>query len=172
MTAGSKINFKSVDSRFTSWHKVLTLTLAFWLSSNLLLDFVIMPSLSASGMLAQAEFVPAGYGLFWVFNRLEMLCAAIVVTGVLVQQQASKLKGKHNVVLLSLLMLAVTFLCTYFLTPQMSSLGVQLNLFEPALETPAGMNQLHLSYWIVETIKIISGGILLSWCLQTSEAKA
>jgi Domain of unknown function (DUF4149) len=168
MAVSSKFAFKAIDSQPVVWHKILTIVLTFWLSTSLFLDLVIMPSLYASGMLAQADFVPAGYGLFWIFNRIELLCAAFLVTGFLVQHQAphSDKDRASQSVLLSLLMLTVAVTCTYFLSPQMSALGLQLNLFEPAIETPTGMNEFHLGYWAVEAVKFIAGGILLSWQLN------
>lgn len=165
MALSSKVGFSSVQSSSAIWYKVLTLTLAFWMSASLFLDFVIMPSLYASGMLSQPDFVPAGYGLFWIFNRIELLCSALVVTGLLVQQQASH-TTKRTGVLLSLLMMSAAAICTYFVTPEMSSLGVQLDLFESTIATPIGMNQLHISYWMLEMIKIVAGGILLGWYLD------
>jgi hypothetical protein len=42
----------------------------------------------------------------------------------------------------------------------MSSLGLNLNWFEPA-HIPVGMNQLHISYWVLEACKFLAGGWLL-----------
>ncbi len=145
------------DFRFVDWRKSLVLVLAFWLSSSVLLDFVIMPSLFAAGMMTQPDFTTAGYGIFWVFNRLELLCAAFILTAVLVRQQFEKTPIS---LALAGTLFAITIACTYFLSPQMSSLGLNLNLFEPA-HIPAGMNQLHLTYWILEAGKLLAGGWLL-----------
>jgi uncharacterized membrane protein len=166
MTVSSKVNLRPASSQSIAWHKILTLTLAFWLGASLFLDLVIMPSLYASGMMSQPDFVPAGYGIFWIFNRIELLCAALVVTGVLVQHKMS-FDRKQSRVLLSLLMLSAAVICTYFITPEMGALGVQLDVFEsPAI--PYGMNQLHISYWMLEMIKFVAGGVLLSWTLDRS----
>lgn len=153
MTVASRIDFKSVI-----WHKGLALILTFWLSSSLLLDFVVMPSLFAAGMMSQPDFTIAGYGLFWVFNRLELLCAALVLTGILAHQEAEQ--NSLVSVMLGVVLLATSIVCTYFLTPQMSALGLNLNLFEP-MHTPTGMKQLHFSYWILEACKFVAGGWLL-----------
>ncbi|MGH2414768.1 MAG: hypothetical protein ACRDEA_13985, partial [Microcystaceae cyanobacterium] len=67
-----------------SWSTVVMLTLGFWLSSSLILDAVIIPGLSASGMMSQGGFASAGYLIFGVFNRIELLCASVVLTGFLV----------------------------------------------------------------------------------------
>jgi Domain of unknown function (DUF4149) len=165
MTVSSKADFRPASSQSVTWYKILTLTLAFWLGASLFLDLVMMPSLYASGMMSQPDFVPAGYGIFWIFNRIELLCAALVVTGVLVQQKIS-FNSQRSRVLLSLLMLSATIICTYFITPEMGALGVQLDLFEAPIAIPNGMNQLHMSYWMLEIIKFVAGGVLLGWCLD------
>ncbi|KAM3098144.1 DUF4149 domain-containing protein [Phormidesmis sp. 146-35] len=170
MTVSSKVDFRPASSQSVAWHKILTLTLAFWLGASLFLDLVIMPSLYASGMMSQPDFVPAGYGIFWIFNRIELLCAALVVTGVLVQRKMTA-NSKRTSVLLSLLLLSSAMICTYFITPEMGALGIQLDLFESSIATPDGMNQLHISYWILEMIKFVAGGVLLGWTLdRPSEA--
>ncbi|MCU0552079.1 MAG: DUF4149 domain-containing protein [Leptolyngbya sp. Prado105] len=145
------------DFNFVNWRRVLSLVLAFWLSSSLLLDFVIMPSLFAAGMMSQPDFATAGYGIFWIFNRLELLCAAVVLTGILVQQQSEKTPVS---ITLAGILFAIALICTYFLSPQMSSLGLNLNLFAPA-HVPSGMNQLHVGYWLLESCKLLTGVWLL-----------
>jgi hypothetical protein len=65
--------------------------LGFWLSGSLLLDFVIMPGLSAVGMMSQANAATVGYSLFWIFNRIELLCAALVLTSLLALRGTSNL---------------------------------------------------------------------------------
>jgi hypothetical protein len=140
--------------------------LGFWLSGSLLLDFVIMPGLSATGMMSQASFATAGYSIFWIFNRIELLCAALVLVSLLALRGPSNLY--HHVrrwsILLSLLLLAIAIIYTYIMTPQMSALALQLNLLEPVTGMPAGMIQMHEGYWFLETIKLAVGTILLSWC--------
>ncbi len=147
-------------------------TLAFWLSSSLVLDLVIMPSLYVSGMMTEAGFAPTAYLIFWLFNRIELICAALVLTVLLVLRNlpnpALRLGGKA--ILLSVILLVVALVDTYGLTPQMSALGMQLNLFEVATTTPAGMNQLHQSYWILELIKVTIAGIILGWCYNNYTA--
>ncbi len=167
MVTSSKVAFSADVVQSVAWRKILTIALAFWLSASLLLDLVIMPSLAASGMLIQPDFVPAGYSIFWIFNRIELVCAALVVTGLLIQQQLSSYSDRMaQNVRLSLLMLSATLVCTYFVSPQMSSLGVHLNWFNTAVDVPVGMNQLHGSYWVLEAMKVTIGGILLNWQLD------
>ena len=152
MTAVSRADFK-----FVNWRKNLVLVLAFWLSSSLLLDLVIMPSLFAAGMMTQTDFAAAGYGIFWVFNRLELLASAVILTSVLVGQKTEK--APTSLVLAGVLF-AIAIACTYCLSPQMSSLGLNLNWLEPA-QVPTSMNQLHLTYWTLEACKLSAGIWLL-----------
>lgn len=158
----------SIQSKRPIWQTIVMLTLGFWLGGSLILDWVIMPSLYLSGMMNQAGFTTAGYLVFWNFNRIELLSAAVVLTGVLalgITQIVTK-KWQLGTVVLAVLLLAIALINTYFLTPQMSATGVQLNLFESVQEIPATMNQLHGAYWALEAMKLLAGGTLLSRCLR------
>jgi hypothetical protein len=149
-----------------AWQKAIVLILAFWLSASLVLDLVIMPSLYVTGMMDGAGFATAGYSIFWIFNRIELLCAGLVLTGFLVlqgTQAASNLAGKKPI-LLALFLLGIALIYTYIFTPEMSALGLELNLFESASTMPAGMMQMQGIYWILEVCKLILGVSLLSWC--------
>jgi len=61
-------------------------------------------------------------------------------------------------------LLTIAMLDTYFLTPQMCAIGVQLNLFEVAAAIPSTMNLLHGGYWLLEVVKLVACGTLLTWC--------
>lgn len=150
----------SLQLKRSPWSTIVILTLGFWLSSSLILDWVIIPSLYVSGMMTQSGFAAAGYLLFWNFNRIELLSAALVLTGVLV------LDTQRGAIVLSLLLLAISLVDTYFLTPQMCAAGLQLNLFESATQMSTTMSQLHAGYWVLEAIKLIAGSTLLGWCFQ------
>jgi hypothetical protein len=160
MTAISNIEYKR-----PIWQIAMMLTLGFWLSASLVLDWVIMPSLYLSGMMSQAGFTTAGYTIFWNFNRMELLAAAVVLTGALAITK-TQYHRQIGAVVLSALLLTVALLDTYFLTPQMCATGIQLNLFDAAAAIPTTMNLLHGSYWLLEVIKLVAGGTLLSWCWQ------
>lgn len=149
------------------WQTIAILTLGFWLSSSLLLDWVIMPSLYISGMMTQPGFTTAGYLIFWNFNRIELLSAAAVLTSILAlgKTQFSSNWHRHAVVI-SLILLAISLIDTYFLTPQMSTAGLQLNLIGSVVEIPSNMNQLHIGYWVLEAIKLFAGGTLLYQCFR------
>lgn len=153
----------SVELKRPIWQNIAMLTLGFWLSASLLLDWVIMPSLYVSGMMTQASFASAGYVIFWNFNRLELLSAGLVLTSVLALCN-SQSQWRRSAIILSILLLAVALVDTYLLTPQMSAIGLELNVFQTTVETPAGMDLLHGSYWILEGVKLLAGGTLLGWC--------
>ena len=149
------------------WQTIVIVTLGLWLGGSLLLDWVIMPSLYLSGMMTQPGFTTAGYLIFWNFNRIELLAAAVVLTGVLALGKTKFFAPNwhHFAVVLSLLLLAVSLSDTYFLTPQMCATGIHLNLFE-SVEIPATMDRLHAGYWVLEAVKLVVGGTLLSWCFR------
>lgn len=144
------------------WQPVLVLVLGFWLSGTLLLDALVMPTLYASGMMTEPGFAAAGYSLFWLFNRVELLCAAISLTCVLILRYTRhpwQRPGQFTV-LLSTLLVAIACIDTYGLTPSMSALGLQLNWFTPT-DAPTQMDFLHLSYWLLDLLKLGAGGLLL-----------
>ncbi|MBH8575261.1 hypothetical protein I8752_20030 [Nostocaceae cyanobacterium CENA369] len=144
------------------WQTAVMFALGFWLSASVVLDWVIMPSLYLSGMMSQASFTTAGYAIFWNFNRIELLSAAVVLTGVLALRKTQS-RWHFSGIVLSLILLSIAILDTYFLTPQMCAVGTHLNLFETASAIPAQMNLLHGSYFVLEAVKLIAGGALLNW---------
>ncbi|AFY47989.1 hypothetical protein Nos7524_2139 [Nostoc sp. PCC 7524] len=158
----SKLEYKR-----PSWQAVVLFALGFWLSASLLLDWVVMPSLYLSGMMQQPDFTTAGYVIFWVFNRLELLFAAVVLTGVLVW---NKTHDQWNIscVILGVTLLAIALFNTYLLTPQMCAVGVHLNLFDTVSTIPTEMNLLHGGYFFLEVIKLVAGGTLFIRCWQQS----
>ncbi|MEA5572302.1 hypothetical protein [Calothrix sp. UHCC 0171] len=147
------------------WQNITTLTLGFWLSASLFLDWVIMPSLYISGMMSQDSFASAGYSIFWSFNRIELLCAGLVLTGVLVLSN-SRFRNSPVITFLAVLLLAISFADTYFLTPQMSAIGVNLSLFNSLSPIPVTMNVLHGLYWVLDVVKLVIGGVILGWSWQ------
>jgi hypothetical protein len=153
-----------------NWSTIVMFALGFWLSSSLILDLVVIPGLSAAGMMTQGGFASAGYLIFGIFNRIELLCAASVLTGFLVFRRHHSLT--HSVepwsTILSGVLLVIPLVYTYILTPQMSALGLQLSLFESTNTMPAAMISMHEGYWALETVKFLVGLTLLRWCYRDS----
>lgn len=156
-----------VESIRPRWQAIVMVALIFWLSGSLIIDLVIMPSFFVSGMMTSPEFATAGNLMFWGFNHVELICAGVVATGLMVLSNLLGDFGKRSrtAILLSLVLLAIALIDTYALTPQMSALGMQLNLFDTA-EVPSSMNLLHEGYFALEAVKLAVGATLLGWCYQ------
>ena len=154
-----------------NWRVLVLATIGFWLSGSLLLDLVFMPTMYATGMMVEPGFATAGYSLFTVFNRVELICAGLLLTGVLALGNTHVVRRAIQWCLpLTIGLLAIVLICTYYLTPTMSALGAELNLFEPAT-APVLMNQMHLQYWLLELMKLVGLGLLLGRiCRQESPA--
>ncbi|MFB2833127.1 hypothetical protein [Floridanema evergladense] len=157
-------SISSLQLKRPGWQTVVIFTLTFWLSTSLVLDLVIMPGLYASGMMSQSGFATAGYLIFWFFNRIELLCAALVLTGVLVIKRTGNTLASQsrNAIVLAMILLTIALIFTYVLTPQMSALGLNLQFLNPVNSVPTTMGLLHESYWILEVVKLIVGGTILS----------
>jgi len=119
-----------------------------------------MPTLYLTGMTSEPSFATAGYAMFGVFNRIELLCAAIALTGVLILRNHQAID--HWTVPLAIGLLGIVMVYTYGIAPEMSALGLQLDLFAPAPEVPSRMNQMHLEYWMLELMKLTGSSLLLS----------
>ena len=154
-------SISNIEFKRSTWQTAIMLTLGFWLSASLCLDWVIMPSLYFAGMMNEANFSTAGYAVFWTFNRLELLSAAVVLTAVLAISK-TKSNWRLGSIALSGLLLTVALLDTYFLTPQMCAIGSNFSLLA-SHPVSATMNLLHSGYFLLEALKVLAGGILLNW---------
>ncbi|MCA1994204.1 MAG: DUF4149 domain-containing protein [Coleofasciculus sp. S288] len=163
-----------VGAKQPPWRTIVMFALGFWLSSSLLLDLVIMPGLSATGMMSQPSSATAGYSIFWIFNRIELLCGALVLASLLALRGTSNLyrQVRRWSVLLAVLLLAIAIIYTYIMTPQMSALALQLNLLEPVSGMPAGMFEMLEGYWVLEAIKLAVGTTILGWCYRDTHKLA
>jgi len=136
-----------------------------------MLDLVFMPGMYFAGMMSQPGFAAAGYTIFGEFNRIELLCAALVLSGLLLlrwsyqeptaNKQAHPLANLTWTIPISGGLMAIALIYTYTLTPEMSALGMQLDWLNSTTSVPAGMNQMHLGYWMLEAIKVGAIGVLL-----------
>jgi len=131
-----------------------------------------MPMMYESGMMNSANFATAGYSIFWLFNRVELLCAAAILSCLLALRQRRSPFGvvtsgarSRWAVVISGLLLAIALTYTYLLTPHMSALGMHLSgdFSEPA---PIAMNAMHLLYWALEAIKLFAAGWLVKLCYR------
>jgi len=158
----------NLESNQQRWQTIVCLTLGFWLSACIILDLIIMPSMYISGMMNTPDFTLAGSVMFSVFNRVELLCASLGLTGLLVLSATPNhfIKNNKAGIIFSIVLLAIALIDTYGLTPQMTALGINLNLFESVNEIPVAMNQMHGSYWLLEIIKLVVGANLFGWCYR------
>jgi len=155
------------NSRTSIWPAALLLVLGLWLGGSLVLDLLVVPSLSAAGMMSASGFASAGYELFGIFNHLELLAAATVLSGfwAIAQQGRARLA---TVAIAAMVLVCVAF-STYVLTPQMGATALPLDWLtgEPT-GMPAGMVSMHVGYWANEALKLAGGAFLLGRCFQLS----
>lgn len=171
MTNLSNLSSKLSRRQF-SWDAFVLLIVTFWLSSSVLLDFLMMPMMYESGMMDTPGFATAGYSMFWVFNRVEILCAAAILTGLLVLRQD---RSESDVIAsgsrsrwalgLSGALFAIALAYTYLLTPQMSALGLNLSGESSDFVAPQ-MNMMHVVYWTLEALKLACAGLLIKLCYR------
>ena len=170
MTNTSKLSLQQFN-----WDALVLLVVTFWLSSSVLLDFFMMPMMYESGMMNEPNFASAGYGMFWLFNRVEVLCAAAILTGLLILRQRSRSQfdvlesgsQSRRALMIGGLLLAIALLYTYVLTPQMSALGIHLT---DSAEVPAAMSYMHGLYWGLEALKLVAAGWLVKLCYRDIKA--
>jgi len=181
MTNISKLssNAPSGSTNRFRWDSVVLLTATFWLSTSALLDFLFMPMMYESGMMNEPGFATGGYSLFWLFNRVELLCAATILSAVLVLRYQQRdqfdvlVSGSRSrwALLIGGGLMAIALLYTYVLTPHMSALGLNLtgNFFEPM---PVEMSIMHLTYWGLEILKLAGVTMLMKLCYRDITASA
>jgi hypothetical protein len=157
-----------------SWGRWLPWVLAivaFWLSSSLLLDLLVMPVMYTTGMMQEPGFAAASYSLFEVFNHMELLCAGLVLTGLLALRCPPDSFGIvvsgsrcRWAVSIGVALFGVVLLYIYGLTPAMGAQGIQLDVLGPAA-TPH-MDGLHGLYWGLECVKLAGLSLLVRFCYR------
>jgi len=165
-----------LSSRQFGWDALVLLIATFWFSSSVLLDFFMMPVMYESGMMNTPGFATGSYSLFWVFNRVEVLCAAAILTGVLVMRERRSqfevvASGSRSrwALLTGGALFAIALAYTYFFTPHLSALGLNLsgNFSEPLAGHEASeMGLLHLAYWALEAAKLVGVAFLIRLCYR------
>jgi len=152
------------------WRTTLALALSLWLGGTLLLDLVVMPSMFASGMMLEPGFASAGYVLFHNFNSVEVLLAALSLTGLLAWNYSADLHllQSKTTLIFTVLLFIIPFLCLYGISPWMSSMSLPLNLFDSA-SIPTAMLPLQGFYWVLEGLKLASIVALLGVCYRTAD---
>lgn len=161
LTQTSPLNLSVVQT-------AMMVTVMAWIGASVLMDLIIMPGLYFSGMMSNPGFATAGDMIFSMFNRVELVAGALVLSGTLLwRAMTPQVPLSKAAIFLATILLAIPFIYTYGLTPQMSGLGIQLSLFESAV-VPDTMDQLHYVYWSFELLKLAASGVLLSWLWNQS----
>jgi hypothetical protein len=163
---GNSSRVSGSDTLSRRWQLLAISSLGFWISGSLILDFVIMPTLWATGMMESSGFASAGYSIFWIFNRVELVCAGAVLSSILALSNLDRLSvvtGRKMLVGAGML-LAIALSYTFVITPYMSGLGLDLDILATTKSLPADMNQMHSMYWVLEASKLGIAGLLLSMC--------
>ena len=156
------------------WNQMVLMVLGFWLSASFLLDAVIVPVLFSTGMMADQGFISAGYVLFGVFNRLELVCSALILAAFIsfwTQNQFGDRRSLSALVIASLLF-NIALISTYYLTPQISGWGLEMETMTAVPTMPNAMIWLHGIYWTFEIAKFGLGLTLWRWCYQKNCAIA
>lgn len=164
-TISSSYNFNTGEKKLP-WQTIIALVLAFWLSSCILLDLVIIPSLFMSGVMSEGTFAPMGNIIFSLFNRIELVAAAFVLTGLFVMRKTAEININSTILISASFLLAIALTDTYIFTPQLSALGANLDLFTNKSTMCVGMTQMHIAFWVLETTKLFIAGSLLKWSLD------
>ena len=148
------------------WQSIALGSLGFWLSGSLILDLAIMPTLWVTGMMEGSGFASASYSIFWIFNRVELICAAVALSSIWALSKVSRSSADvHQKMLVGAVMLmAIALSYTFILTPYMSGLGIDLDLLTTTKSIPVEMNQMHSIYWVLEASKLGIAGMLLFLC--------
>lgn len=153
------MQFSKPDFDKVNWSTLAFMVLGFWLSTSLILDLLVMPTFYAEGMMQSVDFISVLHGIFSVFNRVELVCACLILTSAFVfinHHDFSPSKEKFTVAL-ALLLTAIALIFTYILTPQLTGMGLALGIFERSETMPQAMINVQASYWILEAIKFIAG---------------
>jgi hypothetical protein len=162
--------FSSRYPKSINWSAIVMFTLGFWLSASLVFDLLIVPGLLSSGMMNESGFASAGYLIFGTFNHVELLCAALVLAGCLVFRYGKNATTivTNELVWMAGVLLAITLVYTYILTPQMSGMGLAINEFSSTKNLADSMTIMHLSYWWLEVVKLAIGTVVLRACYRNS----
>ncbi len=157
-------------SKQINWSTIVMFALGFWLSGSLVFDCLLVPGMLTSGMMKESGFASAGYIIFGTFNHVELICAAIVLAGCLVYRFGDRFAAKmtNKSVLTATILLVIALAYTYILTPQMSGMGMSLDMFESGEAVSSSMAAMHLIYWSLEVIKLIAATVLLRGFYRSS----
>jgi hypothetical protein len=162
---GDSNKFAGGDTSSKQWQHLALGSLGFWFSGSLILDLVVMPTLWTTGMMESSGFASASYSIFWIFNRVELLCAAAVLSSIwALNRMSSRVAAKPELLAGAIVLIGIAAIYTFALTPYMSGLGIDLDILETAKSIPTEMNGMHSIYWVLEASKLGIAAMLLFQC--------
>jgi hypothetical protein len=162
---GEKTRFSIGATAAKRWQNLAVGSLGFWLSGSLILDLVIMPTLWTTGMMESSGFASASYSIFWIFNRVELLCAAAILSSIWgLSKLSARVDRQPQMIAGAVVLMAIAMSDTFILTPYMSGLGIDLDIFATTKSLSVEMNQMHAIYWVLEASKLGIAGMLVSLC--------
>ncbi len=160
---GDNSRFSESSAPSKLWQNIAIGSLGFWLSGSLMLDFVVMPTMWATGMMESSGFASASYSIFWIFNRVELVCAAAALSTIwaLSQVNLASVDKNRKMFAGAVMLMAIALTYAFILTPYMSGLGFDADIFTTTQSLPAEMDRMHSIYWVLEASKLAIVGMLL-----------
>ena len=160
----------STTRKEINWSAIILFSLGFWLSGSVVLDFILIPSLSVSGMMNGTDFASAGFLIFGIFNHIEIVCASLILTGTLIFYFQGYLTEDRKLihVLFASFLLLISLAYTYMFIPNLTAWGLLTNQYTGEAGMPSTMMFWQGGYWLLEITKFAIAGILLSWNYRSS----
>ena len=167
---GDSNRFSVANTPAKQWQNIAIGSLGFWLSGSLVLDLLVMPMLWMTGMMQSSGFASASYSIFWTFNRVELVCAAAALSSIWALSKSARggVYARQEMLAGAVMLIAIALSYTFFLTPYMSGLGLDLDIFATVKSIPAEMDRMHSIYWVLEASKLGITAMLLSWCVRAT----
>ena len=141
---------------------VRTLAVALWVGGMAVLDLIDAPLRFATPAISRNQAVALGQAVFARFNRVEM------ALGVLALVAASVSRSARWTIIVTALMLALTAVQTFYLTPEITRLASGLDFVNRTPGDPkyAVIRSLHGAYTAVEIAVFIGGiAVLAGWAV-------
>ena len=122
--------------------------------------------INRQGLQLSMQTIAKRYSIFWIFNRVELICAAVALSSIwaLIETSLFSVGTNRKLFAGTMMLMAIALSYTFILTPYMSGLGLNLDFLETTKSIPAEMNQMHSIYWVLEASKLGIAGLLLFLC--------
>ena len=160
----------STTRKEINWSAIILFSLGFWLSGSVVLDFILIPSLSISGMMNGTDFASAGFLIFGIFNHIEIVCASLILTGTLIFYSQGYLTSERQFshIFFASLLLLISLAYTYIFIPNLTAWGLLANQYIGEAGMPSTMMFWQGGYWLLEITKFAIAGTLFNWHYRSS----